>query len=90
MPPHHVRVPGPRGWRGWSGGGGSESGVCWFFDYFFVPNGFPLLLCTSFSRVSALCCPKYVQYRVRCRGDHWAAETRPDCCGGDPLQLQRP
>ena len=20
MPPHHVKVPGPRGWRGWRGG----------------------------------------------------------------------
>ena len=21
MPPHHVKVPGPRGWRGWRRGG---------------------------------------------------------------------
>ena len=21
MPPHHIKVPGPRGWRGWRGGG---------------------------------------------------------------------
>ena len=29
MPPHHVKVPGPRGWRGWRGGGGPRGWVVW-------------------------------------------------------------
>ena len=27
MPPHHVKVPGPRGWRGWRKGGGGYNQV---------------------------------------------------------------